>query len=78
MECIFLEEVGLLRTSGISLISNFEADGRWLIQYYMHRQFMHDEQRYPGPEKFDPNRYSQTLDEDGCDPLTVVFGFGRR
>ena len=39
---------------------------------------MHDEQRYPDPEKFDPNRYSQTLDEDDCDPLTVVFGFGRR
>ena len=49
-----------------------------VYQYYMHRQFMHDEQRYPDPEKFDPDRYSQTLDEDDCDPLTVVFGFGRR
>ncbi|KAF8989893.1 cytochrome P450 [Cyathus striatus] len=38
--------------------------------------FTHDEELYPDPEKFNPERY---MNDKACpDPRTYVFGFGRR
>ena len=45
------------------------------------RAMLHDDNDYPEPEKFDPNRF---LDKDGkldpnvMDPARIAFGFGRR
>lgn len=48
---------------------------------YRHRAMLHDERKYPQPDRFFPDRY---LNEDGSlnptapDPTETSFGFGRR
>lgn len=41
---------------------------------------LHNEEDYPNPEKFDPERFLKDgkLNPDVRDPVTVAFGFGRR
>ncbi|KAI0659817.1 cytochrome P450 [Cubamyces menziesii] len=41
---------------------------------------LHDDERYPEPDTFKPERFLKNgqIDEDVLDPGSVVFGFGRR
>lgn len=45
------------------------------------RAILHDENRYPNPETFDPTRYltpGGELAKDVPDPIEAAFGYGRR
>lgn len=50
--------------------------------FLLYRAMSRDEQRYPEPDLFKPERYLTAdgkLDPDcTCDPETFVLGFGRR
>ena len=41
---------------------------------------LHDPQRYPQPEVFDPDRFMKDglLNVEAGDPAHIAFGFGRR
>jgi cytochrome P450 len=42
---------------------------------------MRDERLYPNPEKYNPDRFMEQVDEETLkkrDPRKYVFGFGRR
>ena len=62
------------------LVSNITAESYQLFSL-QHRSMLHDEEIYPDPSNFRPERF---LTEDGQldpkirDPTTVAFGFGRR
>ena len=42
------------------------------------RNMMRDEESFPGPDKFDPDRHAIRKDRDAHDSVAPVFGFGRR
>ena len=44
------------------------------------RAILHDDERYPEPDIFKPERFLKNgqIDQDVLDPGSVVFGFGRR
>ena len=44
----------------------------------LHRQFMQDEQRFPEPHRYSPERFMDNNSGEDHDPLNIVFGFGRR
>jgi len=37
-----------------------------------------DEERYPKPDEFIPERFLGQADDDELNPRNLVFGFGRR
>jgi hypothetical protein len=57
------------------------ACDRLLTSGATNRKIMHDEEEYPEPDTYLPERH---LDENGNlgntvrDPLSIAFGFGRR
>ena len=44
------------------------------------RAMLHDENEYPDPSAFKPERFIKDgqLDSNICDPAMIAFGFGRR
>ena len=51
----------------------------FLTLFVSPRHMMRDEEIYPDPDKYNPERFMQApQNEDWCDPRHVVFGFGRR
>ena len=48
--------------------------------YYVDRSMTRDEEIYPDPESFKPERFikSGALNKEIRDPRDIVFGFGRR
>lgn len=67
------------------MVSTMEGAGRSAAIYQAKRLFraiLHDEERYPNPDAFDPTRYltpEGVLDRSAPDPtVDAAFGFGRR
>jgi cytochrome P450 len=46
----------------------------------MFRAILHDEERYPGPSEFKPERFLDSGDDgkEPCPDPWIAFGFGRR
>ena len=45
------------------------------------RAMLHDENEYPDPENFKPERFmndGKVHDNEPRDPVDIIFGFGRR
>ena len=51
-----------------------------ISQIILHRAMLNDEQVYPEPHKFKPERFLKNgeLDSSVRDPMDIAFGFGRR
>ena len=52
----------------------------FVSQTLHHRAMLNDEQEYPEPREFRPERFLKNgeLDSSVRDPMDIAFGFGRR
>jgi cytochrome P450 len=58
----------------------FPVRQRVLNSFCVYRSMTRDEEAYPDPESFKPERFIKNgaLNKDIRDPRNIIFGFGRR